>query len=182
MPYYPYGVREKNHKRIFETDSMKLSTRARYALRLMVTLARHTNGDNSVVSLSQVSREAKISRRYLEQLVIGLKNASLIRGRSGKGGGYCLALPADQIRIRQIIESAIGPINIVECVMQPEICLKSDLCECRMLYQLINQRITGVLDGLVLSDLAVRGRMKGLVTTLDGFSDGVESFGGRLCD
>ena len=157
---------------------MKLSTRARYALRMMVVFARHTNGDRSVVSLSEVAKEANVSRRYLEQLVIGLKNAALIRGKSGKGGGYLLAKPADQIPIRQIIESAIGPINIVECVGQPEGCLKADFCECRVLYDLINKRIISVMDNLMLSDLADDKRLKNAVELLD--SEPATS-GGRPC-
>lgn len=145
---------------------MKLSTRARYALRMMLVFARRSNGDE-VVSLAEVSKEAMVSRRYLEQLVIGLKNKALIRGKSGKGGGYTLARAADQIKIREIIESAIGPINIVDCVLQPEICLKSDICECRLLYQLINNRITDVLDGLVLADLVDGRRLNEAVKMLD---------------
>ena len=145
---------------------MRLSTRARYALRMMTVFARHANG-NHVVSLNEVSKEAAISRRYLEQLVIGLKNGALIRGRSGKGGGYALARPADQINLRQIIESAIGPINVVECVLQPEICLKADDCECRMLYGLVNERITSLLDDFVLADLVDGTRLKDAFAALD---------------
>jgi Rrf2 family protein len=143
---------------------MKLSTRARYALQMMVVFARHNGEKPAVVSLTEVASEANMSRRYLEQLVIGLKNGALIRG---KGGGYSLARPADQIKIRQIIESAIGPINVVECVLQPELCLKSDFCECRSLYGLINKKITSVLDGIVLADLVDGERLKVAVTLLD---------------
>lgn len=132
----------------------------------MVALARLSEpGD--VISLSRIADESAISRRYLEQLVIGLKAAALVRGKSGKGGGYSLSRPADDIKIRHIIESAIGPINIVDCVLRPAVCAKSDACECRMLYRLINQRITAVFDGLFLSDLADGERMRELVAMLD---------------
>ena len=145
---------------------MKLSTRARYALRMMVAVARITNG-NGLVSLNKVSDETKISRRYLEQLVIGLKNGALIRGKSGKGGGYALAKPAREIKVRQIIESAIGPINIVDCVLDPEMCMKADDCECRMLYHLVNERIRTVLDELVLQDLIDKGPLEEMLVALD---------------
>ncbi|UCG52878.1 MAG: Rrf2 family transcriptional regulator [Candidatus Latescibacterota bacterium] len=145
---------------------MKLSTRARYALRMMIVFARQSEG-KELISLNDVSKEANVSRRYLEQLVIGLKNGALIRGKSGKGGGYTLARPADQIKIRQIVESAIGPINIVDCVLNPENCLKSDVCECRILYQVINNRITGILDSLVLADLVDGSRLNEAVKVLD---------------
>ena len=132
---------------------MKLSTRARYALRMMVEIAKQTHGDEKV-SLSQVAKSSDLPRRYLEQLAIGLKNASLITGFSGKGGGYILAKSPEEIRIGEIIEAAIGPINIVECVLRPEMCLKADFCDCRWIYHHINDRITEVLNDFSLADLA----------------------------
>ncbi|MGA7104182.1 MAG: Rrf2 family transcriptional regulator [Candidatus Deferrimicrobiaceae bacterium] len=131
---------------------MKLSTRARYALRLMVQIAKQEDR-NIPVSLNQVAREGELPRRYLEQLVIGLKNASLIRGVSGKEGGYCLTKPAGEIKIGAIIESAIGPVNIVGCVNEPRQCLKADVCECRLLWVLINGRIADVLNEFSLADM-----------------------------
>ena len=132
---------------------MKLSTRARYALRMMVEIAKQTNDDKKV-SLSQVAKSTNLSRRYLEQLAIGLKNASLITGISGKGGGYILAKSSEGIRIGEIIEAAIGPINIVECVLRPEMCIEVDYCDCRWIYQRINERIIEVLNDYSLADLA----------------------------
>ncbi len=145
---------------------MKLSTRARYALRMMLVFARHA-GNGRAVSLNRVAEECDISRRYLEQLVIGLKNGELIRGKSGQGGGYSLSRQADQIKLREIVESAIGPISIANCVLHPEICDRSDTCSCRMLYQLLNNQITSTLDSLALSDLADNHHMISLVSALD---------------
>src|SRR3990170_2115852 len=131
---------------------VKLSTRARYALRLMVQIAKQADR-NIPVSLQQVARQGELPRRYLEQLVIGLKNASLIRGVSGKVGGYCLTKPAGEIKIGDIIASAIGPVNIVNCVNDPRQCLKADVCECRLLWVLINGRIADVLNEFSLADM-----------------------------
>lgn len=133
---------------------------------MMAIFARHTNG-NGVVNLSQASEEATISRRYLEQLVIGLKNGDLIRGRSGRGGGYELARPADEIKIREIIEAVIGQINVVECVLHPEVCHKSDTCEARLLYLLVNERITSLMDDLTLDDFVRKSRLEEMTATLD---------------
>jgi Rrf2 family iron-sulfur cluster assembly transcriptional regulator len=107
-----------------------------------------------------------MSRRYLDQLAVGLKNASLIRGIAGKGGGYVLVNPAEQIKIGQVIEATIGTINIVECVGRPDTCVKADRCECRMLYKAINDRITCVLDEISLADLAF-GDMGGVCSATD---------------
>ncbi|MBW1871375.1 MAG: Rrf2 family transcriptional regulator [Deltaproteobacteria bacterium] len=132
---------------------MKLSRRARYALRMMVAIARQTK-EKKRISLTQVAKLTDLSRRYLEQLAIALKNASLIVGKSGKTGGYMLGRPAADIKVGQIVEAAIGPINIVECLSQPDLCMLSTGCECRWLYQDINDRITDVLYGYSLQDLA----------------------------
>ena len=139
---------------------MKLSTRARYALRMMVEIAQKTNGDENV-SLSQVAESSDLPRRYLEQLAIGLKNASLITGMSGKAGGYVLAKSPSSIRVGQIVEAVIGPINIVDCVLSPEMCLKADFCDCRWIYRHINERITEVLNDYSLADLAAGNVPKG---------------------
>jgi DNA-binding IscR family transcriptional regulator len=73
---------------------------------------------------------------------------------AGRHGGYKLARPAREISIRQIIEATIGPICVVDCIDEPEACLRAEFCECRLVYALINQRIGEVLDEFSLGDLA----------------------------
>ena len=135
---------------------MKLSTRARYALRMMVELARRPGLDP--VSLGNVAHNTNISKRYLEQLAMALKASSLMRSMRGRGGGYRLTRPAKDISVGQIIEAAIGPINVVECVQRPEVCPMSDCCECRWVYDRINSEIVNLLNGMSLADLADRSR------------------------
>lgn len=130
---------------------MKIRTRARYSLRFMIALGKlSSNGEP--VGLGNISKQSGISRRYLDHLVVPLKNASLIRGRSGRAGGYVLARTADEIKLAHIIEAAIGPIAITECAVEPELCMYSDFCSCRDLWTLINRRITGVLEEYTLAD------------------------------
>jgi Rrf2 family protein len=136
---------------------MKLSTRARYALRMMVEIAKESKRGDAARSLKDISEKTNISRRYLEQLAIALKNASLVSGIAGKGGGYMLTRRPEEITIDEIIEAAIGPINIVDCVLMPETCLQADLCECRAVYQHINQKIADALKGISLAGLAKGG-------------------------
>lgn len=131
---------------------MKLSTRARYALHCMIAIQQLAE-DNHPVTIDSVAQKTDISKRYLEQLAIALKNASLLRSVSGRKGGYFLARPAEEIKIGEIIETAIGPINIVECVLHPEECSKSDSCRCRSLYSLINRGIRKVLYEYSLNDM-----------------------------
>ena len=132
---------------------MKISTRGRYALRMMLDVTRH-GGETAPVSLASVSERTGISHGYLEQVALALRSAGLVRGVAGRHGGYKLATAASEISIRRIIEATIGPICVVDCIDEPEACLRSDYCECRVVYALINQRIGEVLDEFSLADLA----------------------------
>lgn len=134
--------------------SVRLKTRARYAVHVMSDIAKH--GVDEPVSLGDVADRTRISRRYLDQIAVGLKHAGLITGKSGRRGGYRLQKPASEIHLGEIIEAAIGPINVVECVRHPESCIKSDFCECRSIYAQINGRITEVLNEVSLSELVHR--------------------------
>jgi len=131
---------------------MRISTRGRYALRMMLDIARY-GVDGSPVSLPSVSGRTGISHGYLEQLAPALRAARLVKSVAGRHGGYRLAAPASKITIRQVIEASIGPVCVVECVEEPESCMRADFCECRIVYALINQRIAQVLDDFTLEDL-----------------------------
>lgn len=131
---------------------LRVSTRARYALRLMLDVARNSD-DNGPVSLNSVAQRTAISRGYLEQVALSLRSASLLRGVCGRRGGYRLAAPADEITVGRIFEALIGPISLVDCVDDPAACPRSDCCECRVVYRLINDRIVEVLQSHTLADL-----------------------------
>jgi Rrf2 family protein len=134
---------------------MKLSTRARYALRSMMALSRLGDGETPV-SLERIANSTGISRRYLEQLVIALKNASLLRSVAGRHGGYLLARPAEEIRLGEIVEASIGPINIVDCVADKGNCPREVLCSCRLLYKVINSEISEALAQHTLAEMSDR--------------------------
>jgi len=131
---------------------MRISTRGRYALRMMLDIARH-GVDGSPVSLSSVSERTGISHGYLEQLAPALRAARLVKSVAGRHGGYRLVAPASKVTIRQVIEASIGPVCVVECVEEPGSCMRADFCECRIVYALINQRIAQVLEEFTLEDL-----------------------------
>ncbi len=133
--------------------AMKISTRGRYALRMMLDIARH-GGDESPVSLASVAERTGISHGYLEQVALALRSAGLVRGVAGRHGGYRLGRPTHEITIGQILEATIGPVCVVDCVDEPEACLRAEFCECRLVYALINQRIGEVLNEFTLADLA----------------------------
>jgi len=131
---------------------MRLTTRARYALRLILDVANN-GGDEHPVSLASVSERTGISRGYLEQLALGLRNARLVRGVAGRYGGYRLSELPSNITVGQIVEAAIGPICLVDCLEDPMTCPRAEFCECRIVYELINDRIAEVLNEYTLADL-----------------------------
>jgi Rrf2 family protein len=146
--------------RQYREATMKISTRGRYALRMMLDIARH-GGLHTPVSLASVAERTFISHGYLEQVASALRSARLVHGVAGRHGGYKLSLPPEEITVRQIVEAALGPICVVDCVEEPEACTRAEFCECRVVYALINHRIGEVLEEFTLADLADRSWTKG---------------------
>jgi Rrf2 family protein len=144
---------------------MKLGTRARYSLRLMAEVARFSV-DDAPVHLSDVALWSGISRRYLEQLAIPLKNAGLLKGRPGRGGGFALGRDAADIRLLDVIEAAAGRVAVTECAITPHTCSRADRCECLPLWSLVTHRIREVLGEYSLADMLDplwNGRMRALI-------------------
>ena len=131
---------------------MKLSSRSKHAVRLVLEVARR-GGTATPVCLSEISSVSGTSRRFLEQLAIVLKRHSLICGVSGRNGGYVLARPADQITIGDVLRAAIGPIDLASCTADRDICMSSEFCECRLVWMLLKQHIHQVLDLYTFADI-----------------------------
>jgi len=148
---------------------VKISTRARYSIRLMIYLADHSN-NKKPIGLKEISANQGLSMRYLEQLVVPLKNASLIRSVAGKHGGYYLARNSKDVRIGDIVEAAIGPIRLMECLDKDYECSFVDVCVSRRMWGLINTRITDVLYDYSLDDLS-ETRMRELIMEKDQGTD-----------
>ncbi|MGE5344775.1 MAG: RrF2 family transcriptional regulator [Acidithiobacillales bacterium] len=131
---------------------MKLGARPRCAIRMMWEIS-HLGGEERPVSLSAVSKRCHIPRNSLAPLALALRNRGLLEGVRGSRGGYRLGRPISQIGIGQILEASTGPLNIVDCVENPETCISSDCCECRRTYAFLNRRIKEVLDNVTLGQI-----------------------------
>lgn len=156
---------------------MRINTRARYALRLMIDMALYSSIDNPL-NLKEISERQKISRRYLAQIIVSLRNNSLVKGMPGKSGGYILARRPEDITVRLIFDAVLGPVNVVDCVSRPENCIKSDFCECRPLYEMINARVNESLDTYTLADLALASEVSRMREPTPALNN---SFGADLC-
>lgn len=132
---------------------MQIATRARYAVRLMIDLVNHQK-DDTPVNLKDIAKRQNISKRYLEQLIIPLKNNGLVKSRLGKKGGFLLGKAPEEIKLLDIIEATRGPINILECLQYPESCERSETCQSRKIWMLLSNRIIEVFSGFTLEDIA----------------------------
>lgn len=132
---------------------MKLSTRGRYGLMMMLDLAQH--GTEEPVSLRAVADRQQLSESYLEQLVSPLRDAGLLRSVRGKQGGYMLARSPSEITVGDIVRAVEGPIAPVECVNdQVEVdCPRYPECPTRSVWLRLRDSITQVLDSINLADL-----------------------------
>ena len=93
---------------------MKISTRGRYSLRMMIDLAQHYN--DGFVALKDISKRQNISKKYLEQIIPFLNRSNLLTANKGHMGGYRLAKAPEEITVREILESAEGSLAPVSCM------------------------------------------------------------------
>lgn len=107
---------------------IKLSTKGRYGVRLMLNLASHYQEGNKAVNLKAISCEEDISIRYLEQIIIPLRINRLVKSIRGAGGGYSLARHPSKISVYEIIKTLEGPIVLVDCVDDEDYCGRIPIC------------------------------------------------------
>jgi Rrf2 family protein len=132
-------------------NDMKLSTKGRYGVRLMLDLALHYG--QGTVFLRDVAKRQEISEKYLWQLTGPLKAARLIRSTRGPHGGYALAKPPQDINLREIVNILEGPLCIVDCVDDPGLCDRALACHARRIWSIISMRILDVLESTTLQDM-----------------------------
>jgi Rrf2 family protein len=130
---------------------MKLSTRGRYGLRLMLELAIHYK--DRPILLKDISENQRISLKYLGQLIMPLKIAGLVKSARGARGGYSLSRPPEKIKIGEIVSALEGKLCIVECIDNPEICEMSGKCAARDVWSELNHRMIEILNSHTLQDM-----------------------------
>lgn len=140
---------------------MRLSKRGEYGLRAMINLAnaeKHSPGE--MVQIKDISMQEKIPAKYLEQILLALKNAGLLQSRMGIGGGYYLARPAKEINLGQIIRVLDGPLAPIRCVSQMAYescgCPDERTCGLRMVMGDVRNAIADILENTSLADVTER--------------------------
>ncbi|MGV8123553.1 MAG: RrF2 family transcriptional regulator [Candidatus Xenobiia bacterium LiM19] len=135
---------------------MKISTRGRYGLRIMIDLALHTG--EGLVLLRDIAERQEISEKYIWQLIVPLKAAGLITSVRGAHGGYRLSKDPANITLRDIICTLEGPLSVVECVHYPEVCSRAVNCVSRDVWSEVSEKIQDILQSLTLADMVERSQ------------------------
>ncbi|NLC70332.1 MAG: Rrf2 family transcriptional regulator [Desulfuromonadaceae bacterium] len=144
---------------------MRLSTKAQYAVRAMVSL--NLLHDGSPVNLREIARREDLSLPYLEQLFVMLRRNEIVRSVRGPGGGYVPARPAADIRVDQIIDSVEETLVPVACMEKDGKCICSEQCVTRSVWQGLGERIRDFLGSITLEELTREARKK-----MEGISSG----------
>jgi Rrf2 family protein len=140
---------------------MRLSKRGEYGLRAMIMLATPgAGGHPAVIQIREISEREKIPAKFLEQILLTLKNAGLLHSKMGVGGGYHLAKPASEISLGHIVRILDGPLAPVKCVSQmayePCGCPDEETCGLRLAMGDVRNSIAKILDGTSLEDVTRR--------------------------
>ncbi|MBW2064194.1 MAG: Rrf2 family transcriptional regulator [Deltaproteobacteria bacterium] len=130
---------------------MKLSTRGRYGTRMMLDLAQHYR--NGPVQIGDIAKRQNISVKYLEQLIIPLKKAKLIKSLRGPKGGHMLAVAPHKITVGQIVEVLEGGIDLTDCIEEPDICDRSNHCVTRKVWEEATEAMFAKLNSITLSKM-----------------------------
>ena len=130
---------------------MKLSTRGRYGVRAMLELAR--NYPKKTTPLKTLAHNQGISAKYLEQLLIPLKGAGLVKSVRGSRGGYQLAVHPDEVNLFQIVRVLEGPVAFVDCVEQDYFCSRRNICSVQHTWAEMSRLVRDYLSSIYLSKL-----------------------------
>ena len=129
-----------------------ISTKGRYALRVMIELAEH--GGEKLVPLKDIAERQEISKKYLEIIVKELVEGGLVSGVSGKGGGYRLCRRPEEYPVGEILERMVGPLSAVACLTaDAEPCPKAADCRTLPLWTEYDKLTHDFFYGKTLRDL-----------------------------
>lgn len=128
---------------------MKLSTKVRYGVRALVELA--SNYGRGPVLMKDISRNQRLSLKYLDHIFAQLKTAGLVKKLKAKRGGYLLARPPEEITLYEIIETLEG-IEFVDCIEKELSCPLSPTCAARSIWKKLKERVRETMKDITLED------------------------------
>lgn len=136
---------------------MRISTKGRYALRVMVDLA--VNCSEEPIKMKDIALRQNLSEKYLEQIIALLNKAGYVKSVGGAKGGYRIAGEASTYTIGMILRVTEGSLSPVACLDDDrEECERCDTCETIAVWKELNDAINHVVDGVTIADLVERQR------------------------
>lgn len=136
---------------------MKVSTKGRYALRMMVDLALYDTGE--FISLKDVAKRQDVSMKYLEQIVSQLTKSSFLHSVRGPQGGYRLARHPSEYTAGDILRATEGNLAPVSCLaVEPNHCPRANRCETLSFWEGLNRTINDYMDSVTLYDLVTEAK------------------------
>ena len=131
---------------------MKISTRGRYAIRILLDIALHQ--DKGFVSMKDIARRQQISKKYADQIGMQLSQAGLLLAARGRQGGYKLIPRPQDVTVLQIIRIMEGSLAPVQCLeTEPNLCERCGFCATLPMWKGLNQVVTDYLGGITLQSL-----------------------------
>lgn len=146
---------------------MKISTKGRYALRLMLDLAMNER-EGAVIRIKDIAARQQISDKYLEQIISVLNRAGYVRSERGPQGGYALKRRPEEYTVGMILRLTEGSLAPVPCAEEEFFCERGKQCAAQEVWKKINDAVGGVLDGITLAELVEIQREKQGAATGEG--------------
>jgi Rrf2 family protein len=138
-----------------------LTRKGKYGLKAMIALAKEHGG--GPVLIGDLAEREAIPKKFLENILLALRNRGLVHSRKGPGGGYQLGRAPEAISVGDIVRTLDGPLALVSCVSQTayspcEECVTEKDCAVRRIFQQVRDQTAKILDGTTLKAAAARGR------------------------
>ncbi len=134
---------------------MKISTRGRYAVRVMLDLALHNTGE--YIKVKDIARRQEISEKYLEQIISILNKAGFVHSVRGAQGGYQIADAPEKYTVGMILRLTEGSLSPVACLdSDPNQCTRRETCETLQIWKDLQDAINNVVDNVTIQDLVDR--------------------------
>ena len=130
---------------------MKISTKGRYGLRILLDLAIHDSGAPRLIR--GIAQSQQISEKYISRLIIALRKGGMVRSIRGAHGGFRLKKSPPEISLLEVVEAMEGPLAIVDCVRSPAKCCRIETCPTRSIWSDLNTEIRDRMRAVTLQDI-----------------------------
>lgn len=124
----------------------------------MLELACHYG--EGPIELKEIAKRENISLKYLEQVIVPLRTAGLVKSARGSKGGYFLAKPPSEVYLRDLVQILEGPLNLIECLNDPKVCQKVPYCVTRDIWKEVSDAIDRIFHSVTLGDMVQRKNKK----------------------